>query len=173
MEDLTQSTRFCCVTAPVTVDENGEPISSSRVRTALASGRPELAAHLLGRRWSIDYRVEAGDRRGRELGFATANGTLGRLMRPAYGIYAVFAYLEDGRRLPGVANIGIRPMWETSEPLVETHIFDFCEDIYGQNLRVEVEKYLRPEIKFTSVETLISQINLDCMQARAILDSNG
>ncbi len=166
---LARDTRFETLEAPVVLDAQGRAVSSSRVREALAGAAPREAAALLGRPWAIPYQVETGDRRGRELGYPTANGRLGELLRPAFGIYAVRARLADGRSFDGVANIGIRPMWEASAPLVETHLFGFSGDLYGQGLVVTLVEFLRPEAKFDGLEPLLRQMALDCEQAREAL----
>ena len=163
---------FMVEEAPAWRDERGEVISSTRIRQALIDGRPAEAAHLLGRYWEIEAVVERGDQRGRQLGFPTANGLLGSLLRPAYGIYAVRARLAgEPAMLTGAASLGIRPMWETSEPLLETHLFDFDRDIYGQHLTVELVDYLRPEAKFEDIETLKRQMQRDCSAAKATLQT--
>jgi riboflavin kinase/FMN adenylyltransferase len=159
------------ITPPVISDEAGRQISSSLVREALTGGKPQEAARLLGRWWTVDYTVETGDRRGRELGYPTANGRLGPLIRPAFGIYAVMAQLADGRVFPGAANIGVRPMWQSALPLVETYLFDMAEDIYGHGLRIDLIDYLRPEAKFADIESLKDQMAKDCAQARIILST--
>jgi riboflavin kinase/FMN adenylyltransferase len=156
--------------APARRDERGEVISSTRIRQALADGRPDEAAHLLGRNWSIEAVVERGDQRGRQLGYPTANGLLGLSLRPAYGIYAVRARIAgEPALIDGVASIGIRPMWETAQPQIETHLFAFDRDIYGRHLTVELVSYLRPEAKFDGIESLIQQIERDCTAAKAVL----
>ena len=148
-------------------DGQGEPYSSTRVRQALLDARPDHAAELLGRYHDVTFTVETGDQRGRALGFATANGRFGELLVPAYGIYAVRAWLRGyAHALPGVANIGIRPMWRLSEPLIEVHLFEFDREIYGETLRVELLAYLRPEQKFTGTAALVEQIARDCDDAR-------
>ncbi|SMF80845.1 FMN adenylyltransferase /riboflavin kinase [Tistlia consotensis] len=155
-----------------------KPYSSSLVREYLKGGNPTRAALLLGRYWEIEGRVESGARRGRTLGFPTANLRLGELLRPAYGVYAVRAAIEheEGERgagatvwRPGVANLGINPMFELPEPLLETHLFDFEGDLYGRHLRVALIDYLRPEARFESVEKLVEQMAADSARARATL----
>ncbi|MEX2628719.1 MAG: bifunctional riboflavin kinase/FAD synthetase [Tistlia sp.] len=151
-----------------------EPYSSSLVREYLKAGNPTRAALLLGRYWEVEGRVEQGFRRGRELGFPTANLKLGALLRPAFGVYAVRAALEDeagGETLwrPGVASLGVNPMFEVPEPLLETHLFDFSGDLYGRHLRVALIDYLRPEARFESVEALVAQMRADSERARATL----
>ncbi|MDE2501063.1 MAG: bifunctional riboflavin kinase/FAD synthetase [Alphaproteobacteria bacterium] len=152
-----------------------EKISSTGIRMALKSGKPDEAARLLGHPFVIEGRVEHGDGRGREFGFPTANMHLGSYLRPAFGIYAVrIAVLEDDKvvsRHDGVANLGIRPMYESAEPLLESFLFDFDGDLYGKHLAVELIAYLRPEAKFAGVEALKVQIGLDIAAAKAALAS--
>ena len=159
----------------VTAGDGGK-ISSTGIRKALRSGKPEEAARLLGHPFAVEGRVERGDRRGHTLGFPTANLRLGGHMRPAYGIYAVrVAVMEEDRvvsRHDGVANLGIRPMYESAEPLLEAHLFDFSGDLYGKHLSVELIAYLCPEAKFAGVEELKAQMAKDCEAARAALDRN-
>ncbi len=151
----------------------GEPYSSSLVREYLKAGNPTRAALLLGRYWEIEGRVETGFRRGRTLGFPTANLKLGELLRPAFGVYAVRAAIEEeaGETLwrPGVASLGVNPMFEVPEPLLETHFFDFEGDLYGRHLRVALIDYLRPEQRFEDVDALVAQMEQDSARARATL----
>lgn len=150
-----------------------EKISSSRIRDALKAGRPEEAASLLGHWWTIEARVEHGDARGRTIGFPTANMRLDDYLKPAFGIYAVRARVtdegEDGTWYDGAASFGIRPMYETPVPLLETFLFDFSGDLYGKHLAVELVAYLRPEAKLESLEALKVQIARDNGAARAAL----
>lgn len=157
-------------------DEGGGPFSSSAARVALTSANPRTAAHILGRPWEIEGTVQQGDQRGRELGYPTANMVLGEHLRPAFGVYAVETAIaspdgpEDwGPWLPGVANLGIRPMYRSEEPLLEVFLFDFDKDIYGRRLRVRLIDHLRPEMAFDSVEKLIIQMDRDTQKAQAIL----
>jgi len=151
----------------------GEKISSTRIRAALKAARPEEAARLLGRHWAVEARVEHGDARGRSMGFPTANMHLGHCLAPAFGIYAVrVTVLQNDRpagRYDGVANFGIRPMYRTQVPLLETHLFDFDGDLYGKHLAVELIAYIRPEAGFEGLPALIAQIGRDAEAARAIL----
>lgn len=153
-----------------------QKISSSEIRAALANGRPEEAAKLLGHFWTIEARVEHGDRRGRELGFPTANMRLDGYLKPAFGVYAIRATILENE-LPagtygGVANIGIRPMFRTDSPLLEAYLFDFAGDLYGKRLAVELVGYLRPEMAFDSVEALKRQMTRDAGAARIALSGN-
>ncbi|MDE2134677.1 MAG: bifunctional riboflavin kinase/FAD synthetase [Alphaproteobacteria bacterium] len=157
---------------PVTVDDGGK-ISSTRIRAALKAGRPQEAARLLGHPFAVEGRVERGDGRGHALGFPTANMRLDGHMRPAYGIYAVrVAVLEEDLvvcRRDGVASLGIRPMFESPEPILEAYLFDFSGDLYGKHLSVELIAYLRPEARFAGLEELKAQIEKDCQAAKAAL----
>ncbi len=154
---------------PQLTDESG-PISSSRVRRALQDGYPEHAAFLLGRPWAIRGEVAHGDKRGRTIGFPTANIALGGYLEPARGVYAVRATLPDGRIVAGVANLGRRPtVADTTEARLETHLFDFAEDIYGQTLDVALVAFLRAEQKFASFDALRQQIVTDAEDARRLL----
>jgi riboflavin kinase/FMN adenylyltransferase len=159
---------------PVTA-QGKEKISSTRIREALKQGRPEEAARLLGHWWAVESRVERGEARGRAIGFPTANMRLVDCLKPAFGIYAVRAMImeEDTpvARHDGVANFGIRPMpmFRTTEPLLETYLFDFSGDLYGKHLAVELIAYLRPEANLDGIEALKVQIAKDCDDARAAL----
>ena len=144
-------------------------VSSTRIREALQSGRPEEAARLLTRPYTIMGRVEHGDKNGRKLGFPTANVDMGSYLRPKYGIYAVCGILPDGRVLNGAANLGIRPSFDPPKELLEPHFFDFAEDLYGRRVEVSLVEYLRPEAKFDSLDALTTQMDADCARARAIL----
>jgi riboflavin kinase/FMN adenylyltransferase len=158
----------------------GEVYSSSIIRAHLRDGRPAKAAELLGRPWEIEGRVEHGDRRGRTIGFPTANLGLGDYLRPALGVYAVLAGRDPGvehggetRWLPGVANFGRRPTVAGEDLRLEVHLFDFDGDLYGETLRVRLIDFIRPEKKFDGLDALQAQIALDCGQAREILAQTG
>jgi riboflavin kinase/FMN adenylyltransferase len=152
-------------------------ISSTRIREALKAARPEEAASLLGHWWAVEARVEHGDGRGRTMGFPTANMHLGHCLAPAFGVYAVRVTILDNdkpvSRHDGVANFGIRPMYQTQVPLMEAHLFDFEGDLYGKHLMVELISYIRPEAKFDGLDALIAQIARDATQAREILAETG
>ncbi len=154
--------------------ENGsEKISSTHIRAALKAGKPEEAAKLLGHFWSVEARVEHGDARGRTIGVPTANMRLVDCLHPAFGVYAVRATLyEDDKpvsRHDGVANFGIRPMYESKEPLLETYLFDFSGDLYGKHLAVEFVHYIRGEAKLEGLDALKVQIAKDSHAARISL----
>jgi riboflavin kinase/FMN adenylyltransferase len=153
-------------------DANGKICSASRIRDHLASGRPQAAAELLGRDWEIEGRVQPGDRRGRELGFPTANLAIADYLHPAPGVYAVRAGVIERGGLYwhlGVANFGNRPTFAGTDWRLETHLFDFAGDLYGRQLRVALVDFIRPDAKFDSAETLIAAMRDDEDKARAIL----
>ncbi|MFA7603118.1 MAG: bifunctional riboflavin kinase/FAD synthetase [Novosphingobium sp.] len=148
------------------VHDGEGPISSSRIRDALKAGDCETATRLLTRPFAIRGTVQHGDKVGRTIGFPTANVDLGTYLRPRYGIYAVTGLLPDGRRVPGAANIGIRPSFDPPRELLEPHFFDFSGDLYGQEIEVAFHAFLRPEAKFDSLDALTAQIARDCDAAR-------
>ncbi|MBA3526312.1 MAG: bifunctional riboflavin kinase/FAD synthetase [Sphingomonas sp.] len=153
--------------APVLLD--GEPVSSSRIREALAAGDPGTATHLLTRPFAVEAVVEHGDGRGRDLGYPTANLSLGRYQRPAYGIYAVRVRLDDGSEHAGVASFGVRPTFEPEKELLEAFLFDWSGDLYGRTIKVSLIAFIRPEEKFDSAEALVSQMREDEAKARRLL----
>ena len=149
--------------------------SSTRIRELLRTGKPREAAKQLGRFWEIDGRVMTGDRRGRTIGFPTANLGLGEFLRPMFGVYAVRVSGDGqddplaGRTVNGVANIGLRPTVGTPEPRLEAHLFDTDADLYGRHLRVSLVEFIRPEKKFSGLDALKAQIAEDAARARTIL----
>lgn len=150
-----------------------EVVSSSRIRQALRDGDPQLAAQLLTRPFAIRGIVEHGDKRGRTIGYPTANVTIDNYLRPKYGIYAVTGrLLATGQVLHGAANIGIRPQFEPPKELLEPYFFDFSGDLYGQEIEVAFHHFLRGEAKFDSLEALIEQMDKDCAEARRLLSSS-
>jgi riboflavin kinase/FMN adenylyltransferase len=152
------------------VTESEEVVSSSRIRQALRDGDPQEAARLLTRPFAIRGIVEHGDKRGRTIGYPTANVTIDNYLRPKYGIYAVTGrILATGQMLHGAANIGIRPQFEPPKELLEPHFFDFSGDLYGQEIEVAFHHFLRGEAKFDSLEALIEQMDRDCAEARRLL----
>jgi riboflavin kinase/FMN adenylyltransferase len=152
------------------VEVEGARVSSSRVREAVAAGDVALASRLLGRVHDVDGEVIEGQRRGRQLGFPTANLALPSTLQPADGVYAVIARLElDSEPLRGVANIGVRPTLEAGRSL-EVHLFDFAGDVYGRTLRVGFVERLRGEQRFDGVDALRARITLDCERARTVLE---
>lgn len=162
-----------CIVPAVNAPDGG-PYASSRIRGLLKNGDIQGATSLLGHPWEIEGTVIHGDKRGRELGFPTANQNLGSYVRPLFGIYAVLARIGDdpgARWHEGVSSLGIRPMFRTAEPLLETHIFDFNSDIYGKNISIRPVKFLRPEARYETLDALKTQIRQDCLEARAALKS--
>jgi len=157
---------------PHLTDGTGGKISSSRIREALRGGHPDDAARLLGHWWSVEGHVSEGDKRGRTLGFPTANIVLEGTLEPAYGVYAVNAYIGgSGRRHYGVANFGRRPTFGGAAPRLETHLFDFVGDLYSQLLRVDFVSFLRPEQKFAGLDALKAQLSADRDEAKRRLAS--
>ncbi|KJS38297.1 MAG: riboflavin kinase [Rhodospirillaceae bacterium BRH_c57] len=153
-------------------DESGEILSSTRVRDALTAGNPQEATRVLGRPWEVEGRVEQGDQRGRTIGFPTANVALGDYLRPAAGVYAVRAGVDQGldtQWRDGVANFGRRPTFNKTDELLEVHLFDFDGDLYGEHLRVQMIDFLRPERRFTGLDALKAQIITDAEDARRLL----
>jgi len=153
--------------APVLLD--GERVSSGRIREALQAGDPGAAIRLLTRPFAVEGEVVHGDKRGRALGWPTANLELHNYLRPAYGIYAVRVTLDDGGEHDGVASLGVRPTFDPPRELLEAVLFDFDGDLYGRTIEVALHHYLRPEAKFDSVEALKAQMDADASQAKALL----
>jgi riboflavin kinase / FMN adenylyltransferase len=151
------------------VSEDGEVVSSSRIRDALKAGDCALATHLLTRPFAIRGVVQHGDKLGRTIGYPTANLALGSYLRPRYGIYAVTGTLPGGQVLHGAANLGVRPQFEPPKELLEPHFFDFDGDLYGQEIEIGFHHFLRGEAKFETLEALTAQIEADCAQAKALL----
>lgn len=162
---------FGVTVAPLVSDSHGD-FSSTAIRTALSEGRPEAAAHMLGHWHRIEGRVLHGDKRGRELGFPTANLGLGDLHRPRYGVYAVLVDVIDGPhagRHLGAASLGERPTFGVNAPNLEVFLFDFSGDLYGAALSVALVAFQRPELKFDGVPALVAQMQADVVEARARL----
>jgi riboflavin kinase/FMN adenylyltransferase len=154
------------------VMREGEIYSSTGIREALRLGMVDEAADLLGRPWEIEGTVEQGDRRGRTIGFPTANVALGEHLRPRFGVYAVRTGIEENGRLvwrDAVANLGRRPTVGGLAENFEVHIFDFDGDLYGRTLRTQFIDFIRPEMKFAGLDALKAQIAADGETARKIL----
>lgn len=149
----------------------GERVSSSAVREALAHGDLDHAARLLGRRYSMQGRVMEGEKLGRKLGFPTANIRLHRRLAPLGGIFAVRVLGAGPQPMPGVASLGTRPTINGTESLLEAHIFDFDGDLYRRYLEVEFVAKIREERKFASLETMVVQMHDDARRARDMLDA--
>jgi riboflavin kinase/FMN adenylyltransferase len=172
------------VDAVAPVGDEGEPVSSSRIRQALEAGDCETAARLLTRPFAIEGVVEHGDKRGRTIGYPTANIPLGPYLRPRFAVYAVRGHLPGpgspasagagasgagGRVLDGVANLGTRPMFDPPKELLEPWFFDFNGDLYGQSIEVELISFIRDEGTFDTLDALKDQIAADAEIARARL----
>ena len=151
---------------------DGGRISSSRIRGALLAGKVDAAGAMLGRPFEISGRVRPGDRRGRVLGFPTANIGLGARTSPVLGIFVVDVRLPDGSWRHGVASVGTRPMFDGRSLLLEVHILDFDGDLYRRRLQVRFLKWLRAEENFETVEQLRARIRDDIARARAFLSAN-
>jgi riboflavin kinase/FMN adenylyltransferase len=160
------------VVAPV--DAGGEPISSSRIRSALLEGDVDSAARALGRAYSLEGTVVRGEGAGRKLGFPTANLALRHedKLVPHEGIYAVRAALRD-RYVDGVLHLGPRPTFPGLSPSIELHLFDFDEDLYGRRIRVDFQARIRDIAKFANVKQLVVAMEADCDAARALLKTRG
>lgn len=168
LADLGRAHGIGVTVAPLVCDEQGD-FSSSAIRTALAEGRPEEAARILGHWHRIEGRVLHGDARGRDLGFPTANLALEGLHPPRFGVYAVTVDVlggPHGGRYRGVASIGVRPTFGDNRPNLEVHIFDFAGDLYGAELSVALIAYQRPELRFDDIGALVTQMQADAEEAR-------
>jgi riboflavin kinase/FMN adenylyltransferase len=157
--------------APLVAD-NGTEISSTNIRRALTEGRPRDAAAMLGHWHRIEGEVLHGEKRGRDLGYPTANMSVEGLHLPRLGVYAVLVDILTGPlhgSHHGAASLGVRPMFGENRPNLETFLFDFKGDLYGQHLSIALVEYLRPELKFDGLPSLIQQMDADCQKARDIL----
>jgi riboflavin kinase/FMN adenylyltransferase len=152
------------------VASDGEKVSSSRIREAIERGDMEEAGRALGGYWIADAIVEHGEKRGRSLGFPTANMQLGEIVHPAHGVYAVWAR-EDGETAwrKGVANFGRTPTTGLRDPLLEVVMFDYNGDLYGKRVHTAFVKHLRPEVKFAGLDELLAAMKQDEAQARTAL----
>ncbi|UXU74222.1 bifunctional riboflavin kinase/FAD synthetase [Paracoccus sp. SMMA_5_TC] len=169
--DLGRQLGFGVTVAPL-IGDGGVEYSSTAIRQALAQGRPRDAERMLGHWHRIDGEVLHGDKRGRDLGYPTANMSMDGLHLPRLGVYAVLVDVLTGPErgsYKGVASLGVRPMFGENRPNLEVHIFDFSADLYGQHLSVALIDYLRPEEKFDSLTALIRQMDQDSARAREIL----
>jgi riboflavin kinase / FMN adenylyltransferase len=144
-------------------------ISSGRIREALEAGDTAMATKLMSRDFAIEGVVQDGDKRGRELGYPTANMALGDYQRPRYGIYAVRVTLDDGSEHPGVASLGVRPTFDPPQELLETHLLDFDGDLYDRKIEVALHAFIRDEKKFDDIGALVTHMKDDEAQARTLL----
>ncbi len=155
--------------APVR-DGQGQRYAASTARALLQAGQVKAAAHILGRPWTLRGVIAHGDKRGRELGFPTANIALGDYLRPLYGVYAVLGRrLNDGLSLTGVANIGRRPTVDGAREWLEAHFFDFNADIYDESWDISLIDLIRQEQRFDGFDALKAAIQADCVRARDVL----
>lgn len=171
LRDLGDRLGFGVTIAPL-LGEGGTEFSSTAIRTALAEGQPRQAEQMLGHWHRIEGEVLHGEKRGRALGYPTANMSVEGLHLPKLGVYAVVADVLGGPHKgswPGVASLGVRPMFGVNRPNLEVHLFDFDGDLYGEHLSVALIEYLRPEAKFDSLDALIAQMDRDSADARAVL----
>lgn len=160
------------VTIADLIKTEGIEISSTAIRAALAEGNPRAAAAMLGHWHRIDGEVIHGEKRGRELGYPTANMSVNGLHLPKLGVYAVKIDVLTGPQTGsylGAASLGVRPMFGENTPNLETYIFDFKGDLYGHHVSVGLIDYLRPEMKFDGLPGLLDQMSQDVTQAGAIL----
>lgn len=160
------------VTIAPLLSVGGKEVSSTAIRQALSEGRPRDAAAMLGHWHRIEGAVIHGEKRGRELGYPTANMSVDGLHLPRHGVYAVKVDILSGPQAGahiGAASLGVRPMFGENRPNLETFLFDFAGDLYGHHLSIAFVDFLRPELKFDSLDALIAQMEADCTQARAIL----
>jgi len=160
------------VTIAPLMAQGPETVSSTAIRNALSEGKPRQAAAMLGHWHRIDGPVQHGEKRGRELGYPTANMSIDGLHPPAFGVYAVLIDILEGPnagRHHGVVSLGVRPMFDENTANLETFLFDFKGDLYGRHLSVAPVEHLRGEENFDSLEALIIQMDADSQQARSIL----
>ena len=150
-------------------NQDGTSISSTKIRNNLKKGKIKEANELLGRPYMISGLVIEGDKRGRQIGFPTANVSLGKLIRPAFGVYAVLIEGIENKVLRGIANIGRRPTVNDRGVLLEVNIFDFNEDIYGKKIFISLIDFIRDEKKFDGIENLKKQIIMDVKLTKSIL----
>jgi riboflavin kinase/FMN adenylyltransferase len=150
--------------------DEGDAVSATRIRAALAKGDVDSAAKLLGWHFAVAGRIIHGDKRGRTLGYPTANMALDPASELAHGIYAVRFLSKDGSLLDGVASYGRRPTFGGGDPVLETFAFDFSGDLYGEDVLVAFYGFIRPERKFDSVEALVARMDQDSIDARAALE---
>ena len=151
------------------IEIEGERVSSTRVRSALARGDLDVARRLLGRDYRMTGRVMEGRRLGRTLGYATANLRLHRRVSPVSGVFAVRVHGAVDAALPGVASVGSRPTVGGGEILLEAHVFDWHGDLYGRYLGVDFVSKLREECRFPDIDALVARMHVDAGEARRIL----
>ncbi|MDZ7906900.1 MAG: bifunctional riboflavin kinase/FAD synthetase [Gemmobacter sp.] len=173
LQKMGQALGFGVTIAPL-LRAGGKEVSSTAIRNALSEGRPRDAASMLGHLHRIEGAVIHGEKRGRELGYPTANMSVAGLHLPRLGVYAVKVDVLTGPQAGsygGAASLGVRPMFGENTPNLETFLFDFKGDLYGHHLSVALVDYLRPEMRFDGLPGLIAQMDADCSRAREILSA--
>jgi riboflavin kinase/FMN adenylyltransferase len=165
LADASKRLGFAIITCGPVAEERGT-VSSTAIRDDLAAGDITAANQLLGYRWFVTGEVIHGDHRGRTLGFPTANLRLGPDCRLRHGIYAVRLQRADGSVHDGVASYGRRPTFDDGPPLLETYLFDFSDDLYGEEVAIFFVRWIRPEVKFPSAEALVEAVRIDVNTAR-------
>jgi riboflavin kinase/FMN adenylyltransferase len=163
---------FGVTTAPLVSLGGAGDVSSTAIREALSRGDPRAAAAMLGHLHRIEGPVIHGEKRGRTLGYPTANMALDGLHLPRFGVYAVRVDVLDGPHAgtrPGAASLGVRPHYGGGAPNLETHLLDFRGDLYGARLSVGLQDYLRPEASFGSEAAFLARMAQDCAEARRLL----
>jgi riboflavin kinase/FMN adenylyltransferase len=166
---------FGVTVAPLVCDDQGD-YSSTAIRTALAEGRPEDAARILGHWHRIEGEVVHGDKRGRVLGYPTANIWLDALNLPKFGVYAATVDVLTGPsrgRYPAAVSLGVRPMFDGDRPNLEAYLLDFSADLYGAEVSVALVSYLRPELRFGGLDALVAQMGRDVEEVRTRLAAAG
>ena len=156
------------IVQPVSVDD--EVISSTAIRKLIEDGMVKKAARFLGYNFYVSGKVKQGERRGRLLGYPTANLDTDWELLPKKGVYVTWTDLDEGR-FRSITNVGIRPTFDATQLLIETHIFDFTGDIYGKSMRVEFVERLRDEKRFESVDSLIAEISRDVERAKELFQN--
>jgi len=157
------------IVQPVFLDD--EPISSTAIRALVENGMVRKAGRFLGDHFYIEGRIKQGERRGRQLGFPTANLDTDWELLPKKGVYVTWAQLE-GKRFKSITNVGVRPTFDANQLLIETHILDFSDDVYGKAMRIEFIERLRDERRFESVQGLVAEISRDVERAKAIFEQD-
>ncbi|MCP1169686.1 bifunctional riboflavin kinase/FAD synthetase [Limimaricola litoreus] len=171
LAELGRAHGFGVTASPLIALDAGE-VSSTAIRHALSEGRPRDAAAMLGHWHRLEGEVIHGEKRGRELGYPTANMAVAGLHMPRFGVYAVKVDVLEGPHAgsyDGAASIGVRPMFGENQPNCETFLFDFKGDLYGTEISVALVEYLRGEERFDGLDALIAQMDADCARAREVL----
>lgn len=162
-----------CEAIPLKTDPQHGVISSTRIRALMQSGHCQEANALLGWEWFISGTVQRGDQRGRELGYPTANVAIGEHIHPAYGVYVTQVKIDGYDQLYNAAtNIGVRPMFELPMALIEAHILDFSDNIYGRCIKIYPKFKIRDEMFFETLDALKAQIQKDCLVVERWVQNN-